>query len=225
MAHNVRMDVGPFRASCMLCPIGNASGVGSGGVCPMVDRRRPAGTCLFVAGETADTIHYVKQGAVALSRASGDKHGEGTPHAIRRAGSLLGIEALVRDTYLDTARSVTEVTVCAAGRSEMLAWLAKIGAARAVLDMVLRTWCGDNPRRATADGSAPQRVAEWLLDGAERKAARTIPQSIVAGLLGMKPETMSRAVATLAKRGAIVTNRARIEVVDRDLLRAIAEGE
>ena len=219
------MEANGFRASCMLCPVGAASGVGSGGVCPMVDRRRPAGTCLFVAGEPADTIHYVKHGAVALARASGDKHGEGTPHAIRRSGSLLGVEALVRDTYLDTARSVTEVTVCAAGRTDMLAWLTRGGAARALLDVVLRAWCSDNPRRATADGSAPQRVAEWLLDGAERKAARSIPQSVVAGLLGMKPETMSRAVASLAKRGAIVTNRARIEIVDRELLRAIAEGE
>jgi CRP-like cAMP-binding protein len=190
----------------------------------MVDRRKPAGTCLFVAGEPADTLHYVKHGAVALSRASLDKQGEGTPHAIRRAGSLVGVEALVRDTYLDTARSVTDVTVCIAQRSDMLAFLDRTGAARALLELVLRASCADNPRRATADGSAPQRVAEWLLDGTERKAVRSIPRSVVAGLLGMKPETMSRAVASLAKRGAIVTNRMRIEVVDRALLRAIADG-
>ncbi len=213
------------RASCVLCPIGVASGVGRGGHCPMVDRRRPSGTCLFVAGEPVDTIWYVKQGAVALSRPSGEKRGEGTPHAIRRAGAVLGTEGLVRDTYVDTARTVTEVSLCAAPRSDVIQWLARDGAARALLECVLSTWCSDNPRRATADGSAPQRVAEWLLDGAERKASRSLPRSVIAGLLGMKPETMSRAVATLAKRGAIVPNRMRIEVVDRGLLRAIADGK
>lgn len=191
----------------------------------MIDRRRAAGTCLFVAGEPADTIFYVKHGAVALSRASGDKRGEGTPHAIRRAGSLLGLEGLVRENYLDTARTVTESTLCVASRSDMQAWLGKVGTARALLDCVLLTIASDNPRRATADGSAPQRVAEWLLDSADRKASRSLPRSVIAGLLGMKPETMSRAVAALAKRGAVVTNRMRIEVVDRGLLRSIADGE
>ncbi len=191
----------------------------------MVDRRRPSGTCLFIAGEHVDTIWYVKHGAVSLSRASGDKGGEGTPHAIRRAGTVLGTEGLVRDTYVDTARAVTEVTVCAAPRVEMTAWLVRDGAARALLECVLSTWCSDNPRRATADGSAPQRVAEWLLDESERKGARSLPRSVIAGLLGMKPETMSRAVAALAKRGAVVTNRTRTEVLDRTLLRAIADGK
>ncbi len=191
----------------------------------MVDRRRAAGTCLFVAGERAETFFYVKHGAVALSRAAGDREGEGTPHAIRRAGSLLGVEGIVRDTYLDSARTVTETTLCAAPRNEMLGWLARDQAARTLLECVLLTWCADNPRRATADGSAAQRVAEWLLEGGERMAVRSLPRSVVAGLLGMKPETMSRAVAALAKRGAVVTNRMRIEVVDRSLLRAIADGE
>ena len=191
----------------------------------MVDRKRPAGTCLFVAGEAIESVFYVKQGAVALARASGDKRGEGTPHAIRRAGSLLGVEGLVRETYLDTARTVTDATVCAARRDDMLAWIRRDGAARALLEVMVLTWCGDNPHRATADGSAPQRVAEWLLDGAERKVSRSLPRAVIAGLLGMKPETLSRAVASLARRGAVVTNRMRIEIVDRGLLRSIADGE
>lgn len=178
-----------------------------------------------MAGEPADTVLYVKQGAVALARAAGDKHGEGTPHAVRRAGSLVGVESIVRETYVDTARTVTESTICAASRDDMIAWLDRDGAARALLEALLDAWCSDNPRRATADGSAPQRVAEWLLDGAGRKASRSLPRSVIAGLLGMKPETMSRACAELARRGAIVTNRIRIEVVDRGLLRAIADGD
>ena len=191
----------------------------------MIDRRRAAGTCLYVAGERADTFYYVKHCAVALSRAAGHEDGEAAPHAVRRTGSILGLEGLVRDTYVDTARAATEVTVCAASRADMAAWITRQGAALTVLECTLLTWCRDNPRRATADGNARQRVAEWLLEGAERNTSRSLPRSIVAGLLGMKPETLSRAIAALARRGAIVTNRMRIEVVDRTLLRAIADGE
>jgi len=140
-------------------------------------------------------------------------------------GSLIGSEGFVRDTYLDTARTVTDSTLCAAPRAEMLAWLAGDRAARALLDCVISTWCSDNPRRATADGSAPQRLAYWLLEGIERKPARSLPRAVIAGLLGMKPETLSRAVASLAKKGAVIANRQRIEIVDRALLRSIADSE
>lgn len=190
----------------------------------MVDRRRAADTCLYVAGERADVFYYVKHGAVTLSRAAGDERGEAPPHAVRRSGALLGLEGLVRDTYVDTARTATEVTVCAASRRDMSTWIHAEGAALTVLECLLATWCRDNPRRATADGNARQRVAEWLLEGPERNTSRSLPRSIVAGLLGMKPETLSRAIASLARRGAIVTNRMRIEIVDRSLLRQIADG-
>jgi hypothetical protein len=46
----------------------------------------------------------------------------------------------------------------------------------------------------------------------------------MAGLLGMRPETLSRALRTLAERGAIRHGRATIEILDRARLRSIASG-
>jgi hypothetical protein len=46
----------------------------------------------------------------------------------------------------------------------------------------------------------------------------------MAGLLGMRPETLSRALRTLAKRGAIRHGRVSIEILDRACLRSIASG-
>src|SRR5450631_3585840 len=86
---------GPHLA-CAFCPIGKVSHVSDGGHCPMVDRRRPAGTLLYIAGSPADAVYHVKHGAIALSRGTSEKHGESAPHAVRRAGSLIGLEAIVQ---------------------------------------------------------------------------------------------------------------------------------
>ncbi len=204
-----------------MCPIGAASHVADGGRCPMVDRRRAAGSCLYVAGAPADTFFYVKHGVVALSRGARLAEGDGAPHAIRRAGSLLGLEVLVQDTYADSARAVTDAIVCAAGRPEILGWLELDGTARAVLDCHVRASVGDHAARATTDGSAPRRVARWLL-GSTRQ--QTLPRAVLAGLLGMRPETLSRALAALVSAGCIVVTRSRIEIADPVYLEDIANG-
>lgn len=187
----------------------------------MVDRRRTAGTSLYMAGSPADTVYYVKHGAVALSRGSSEKHGEDAPYAVRRAGSLIGLEAILQPTYLDSARAVSDVTVCGTSRDAMRGWLEQIGTARVVLDCLLQTMVGDNAGRATTDGTAQQRVARWLLDSSKQKR---LPRTVLAGLLGMKPETLSRALAAIARTGSIHLTRSRIEVKDAARLEAIANG-
>lgn len=187
----------------------------------MIDRRRPAGASLYTAGAPADTIFRVKHGLVALSRGGRLADGEGAPHAIRRAGSLLGLEGLVQPTYADSARAVTEVTVCVAGRSDMLAWLEQEGTARVVLDCQIRASASDHAARATTDGSAPRRVARWLIGSTKQ---RTLPRAVLAGLLGMRPETLSRALASLSRTRCIALTRSRIDIVDAAQLEEIANG-
>ena len=213
------------HASCATCPVGSVAGVAKGHHCPLVDRRRPAGTLLYVVGEPIDTIWYLKSGSVVLSRAGDDKHGEGTPWAVRRAGSFLGLEGLVRTTYLDSARALTDVTLCGAVRSELTQWVGSTdNAARMLLEAVLMAQCADTPRRTNADGSALQRVASWLLDDATRTAMREVPRRVVAGLLGMQPETLSRCLAELSERGALKVTRRTIEVANWQLLLSTANG-
>ena len=93
--------------------------------------------------------------------------------------------------------------------------------ANAVLECVLLALSGDSPRRAGADGSARQRVAGWLLDQ-PRKQGPGLPRNVVADLLGMLPETLSRALASLAEGGAITVTRRRVEVRDVAALEAAA---
>jgi CRP-like cAMP-binding protein len=184
----------------------------------------PAGATLYIEGAAAERVWYVMDGVIALSRDVGDRRGSGVPWATRRAGSLLGNESFVQDEYADTAVALTNVTVCSAERGSFQRWATEgtPAAARAVMDLVIRTHCDTGPRPSTSEGTASRRVARWLADECRGGVAPKIPRSVVAGLLGMLPETLSRALAALASRGAIEVSRKEIRVIDPQLLLAEA---
>jgi CRP-like cAMP-binding protein len=198
------------------CPCTRSPHVGVRGRCPLDDVQHRKGDLLFSEGDPATTVWFVKRGCVLLTRA-------GTPHAVRRAGSFVGMEALVRDTYMHSAR-VTSAAILGRGSRELLdEWLANGDSARMVLEEVLRSECGDAPQAARADGSARERVARWILAEASQGSGSQVPRRFAAGLLGMKPETFSRALAQLAQTGAIEVTRRSVEVRDPDaLLRSVA---
>jgi len=209
--------------ACSRCPVGLASGVGERGRCPFVPRKRPAGAVLHVVGDAVERIWFIKAGTVLVTRSMDDEQVEGTPWAIRRAGGFLGLEGLVRPEHHESARALTDVTLCSAPRDTVETWLQRHGtASRVLLDAVLRSGVRERPLRGNADGTAPQRAAAWLLGHAPQVASRQVTRRVLAGLLGMRPETLSRTLRAIEAQGAILQTRGRIEVVDRGRLRAIA---
>jgi len=210
---------------CRRCPVGIASGVAERGRCPFVPRKRAAGAVLHVAGEGVERVAFIKSGAVLVTRSVDEEGVEGTPWAVRRAGSFLGLEGLVGTHHLDSARALTDVTLCSAALDTVVAWIdARRRAAHVLLDSVLRSGTRERPLRGNADGTAPRRAASWLLENADRRLPGVTPRRVMAGLLGMRPETLSRALRTLAERGVIRHGRATIEILDRARLRSIAFG-
>jgi CRP-like cAMP-binding protein len=208
---------------CRRCPVGIASGVAERGQCPFVPRKRAAGAVLHVAGDGVDRVAFIKSGAVLVTRSVDEERVEGTPWAVRRTGSFLGLEGLVGTHHLDSARALTDVTLCSAALDAVQAWLdTRRTAARILLDSVLRSVARERPLRGNADGTARRRAASWLLENADRRLPGAISRQVMAGLLGMRPETLSRALRTLAERGAIRHGRSTIEIVDRARLRSIA---
>lgn len=202
--------------NCVACPVGEASNVAMGDHCPMVEYEWKAGATLFSAGEPAETVLFLNHGTVVLSKPSDD---EGIAWAVRGPGSFLGLEGLVRDRYVDSARAITDVRACGTTRGSMHAWFDdKARAARTVLQCALHAQVEDSPRRASADGSAVRRVAGWLLDAGHGQEWHGLPRRLVAGFLGMQPETLSRALASLATRGALEVTRRSITVTNRDAL-------
>lgn len=186
-----------------------------GGRCPLVNRRRKAQETIYLEGDAADSVWFVKRGAVVLSRAGED--GVDHPHAVRPPGTFVGLEALVRPNYADTARTTEPTVLCGISRTAVDTWFGPRGSpARMALEVTLLTGTAASPRAATADGTAVQRVARWVLT--HEDDVHHLPRRVMASLLGMVPETLSRSLASLAATGAIQVDRKRVVIVDRDRL-------
>jgi CRP/FNR family transcriptional regulator len=211
--------------SCLACPVGKACGIGQGSFCRWVSRRKRAGEILFLEGEPASTVWFIKSGTVVLSRSGSQASREETASGVRTPGSFVGLEALVRPTYLDLARITEDAVLCGAARDTVDAWLGPPNApARMILEQTLRALAAVPPRAASPDGSASGRLARWLLETAHRDDAPPIPRRYVASLLGMAPETLSRALAHLSEQGLIELTRKRLRIKDRDGLELLAEA-
>ncbi|MFH0902924.1 MAG: Crp/Fnr family transcriptional regulator [Pseudomonadota bacterium] len=205
--------------TCLTCPIGISAGISRGGRCPFVDRPRSAGEYLYFEGEPAVSIWFIKRGTVVLARSVSGVEEEESACGIRRTGDFLGLEALIRPGYLFTARTTSESRLCGASLEIVSLWLGPPDSpARVALDQVLRTLCTDSPRAASPDGSAVHRVARWLLDESQNGFAPPVPRRFVASLLGMVPETLSRALAELARTGAIEVSRRALRIRSRHAL-------
>jgi len=205
--------------SCSSCPCGQAAGVRFGGRCPLVDRKRRPDETLYLEGDTVSSVWFVKRGTVVLSRAGED--GVEHPHAVRGPGTFVGLEALVRPTYADTARTTEPTVLCGISRASVDTWFGPRGTpARMALEVTLTTTSTAPPRAAAADGTSVQRVARWLLS--HHDDDHHVPRAVMASLLGMVPETLSRALARLGRDGAIRVARKHVTIEDRAALAAYA---
>ena len=211
-------------AECESCPCGRASRA-AGIACPFTRQDYERGTYMFHEGDAAERVWFITRGTVVLTRASGDE-ADGRARAVRRSGAFVGLEALVRRRYLDSARTTETTLACAAPVASVDDWLGAPGTtARTALEQVLRSEAEEPLHAASPDGTATQRVARWILQEVQPNVARQLPRRDVAGLLGMVPETFSRALAELARQDAIETTRRHLRIKDAQvLLRAAGMG-
>jgi CRP-like cAMP-binding protein len=209
----------PVTASC---PCTRSPALGVDGTCPLEDVQHRRGERLFAEGAPASHVWLLKRGCVVLTRTS--PGGVEVAHAVRRSGAFLGLEALVCDTYRTSARVTASSLLGRARREVVEDWLAHGPSARMVLEAVLRSEGDDLPRAAASEGSAVERVARWVAAEATREGATQVPRGFAADLLGMTPETFSRALAQLARDGAIEVTRRTLVVRDPARLASLGAG-
>jgi CRP-like cAMP-binding protein len=107
--------------ACHKCRLGQLSGLGQGQFCPFVMRKYEPGDIVCLAGNAADHVWYVKSGIVGLTRAR-DMDRNGHVEAICLPASFIGLECLVGDRFLRTARAISRAILCCATREGFQRW-------------------------------------------------------------------------------------------------------
>jgi len=120
---------------------------------PFVVRRYERDQLLCLAGDPADYVWIVEQGAVGLTRS---RDQTGRLDVLRLPGSYVGLECLVGDHYLFTARALSRCSLCGATRDSFAGWLRQNDervalVMRAVLEDLLG---GPDPNAARRSGPA-----------------------------------------------------------------------
>jgi CRP-like cAMP-binding protein len=206
----------PLRCqSCALVAPGKVS------TCAFQHHRASAGETLLEPDEHPRRIVYLRRGHAVLS---GSTRGSGASFpAVRGPNSLLGLESIASEAVPYTARALTDVAVCTMDADS---FRASLGPLESVLGTTLLFALGESAKRAAdrlaVEGTALQRVARFVLQTASSGEADAVPQRVLARVLGMRAETLSRVLAELRHSGALCAGR-KIQIRDPERLRALAD--
>ncbi len=188
------------------------------------------GETLFLQDDPADTIFIVADGWVKLYRIAANG-AEAVVGTFTKGHSFGEAVALRSDTYPVSAEAVSECELVRIDASIMLHSLQENP--KVAIAMLTATYVHLNSLVAQVEQlksrTGPQRVAEFLLDLAACETGNCevhLPYDkvLIAGRLGMKPESLSRAFAKLKDQGVTVRQNA-ADIADIEVLRAYAEDD
>jgi len=205
-------------SDCTSCSLG----VAASGRCRFTPSMREAGTTLCAQGERPRTVYFVKEGFVALSAVS--PRGSELVLTLRGPTSLLCTEALNGEPSPFEVRALSRVKLCGISGDAMTQWIGPDRSpARVVLDLLLSEHRMQRDEVNFRQGDCLSRVARFALAHAKFLADRpnAVRKQVVARLLGMRPETLSRCLTRLERDGVLDASRG-VKVLDQRRLAAIA---
>jgi CRP-like cAMP-binding protein len=213
-----KMDASARPLRCQSCRLGTASEPEE---CPFYELRKPEGAVLVQQDERSSVVWYLRRGRVVLARLG--ESGSELACSVRGPDSLLAVEALVGEPVRYQISALTDVVLCAIDVEAFRAWVGELCTPMgAVLSLVLSEHREHVTERQGVEGTAVRRVARYLLKReAENGDARATPHNVLSHVLGMRPETLSRALARLRKAQVIAPGRG-VRVLDRERLRHFA---
>ena len=192
--------------------------------------RHTRGETIFIQDDPADAIHIVASGWVKLYRIAANG-AEAVVGTFTKGHSFGEAVALRSARYPVSAEAVTDcelITVNANTLIQMLESNPKIA-----ISMLTATYAHLHDLVSQVEQlksrTAPQRVAEFLLDLCEHDSGTCqviLPydKMLIAGRLGMKPESLSRAFAKLKEQGVTIKQNA-AEIKDIEALRNYVEED
>jgi CRP-like cAMP-binding protein len=203
---------------CTACSLG----VASQGRCRFTPSTRESGATLCAQGERPRTVYFIMEGFVALSAVS--PKGSELVLTLRGPTSLLCTEALSGEPSPYEVRALSRVKLCGISGDAMSQWIGPDRSpARVVLDLLLAESKMQRDEVNFRQGDCLSRVARFALAHAKFLADRpnAVRKQVVARLLGMRPETLSRCLTKLERDGVLDASRG-VKVVDPRRLAAIA---
>jgi CRP-like cAMP-binding protein len=203
---------------CNLCGLG----IASQGRCRLTPTSRESGSTICAQGERPRTVYFIKEGFVALSAVS--TRGAELVLTLRGPSSLLCTEALQAEPSPYEVRALSRVKVCGISGDALAQWIGpERAAARVILDLVLTESRQQRDEVNWRHGDCLSRVARFALAHARFLAERpnAVRKQVVARLLGMRPETLSRCLTKLEADGVVDASRG-VRVLDPRRLAAIA---
>jgi CRP-like cAMP-binding protein len=165
----------------------------------------------------------LKQGLVGLCTVS--DNGVETGCTVRSPKTLLGFESIFSMPTSYRVWAVTDLKVCVAPVDRLRPW---IGPLETPLGAVMRLGVEESNRRVTErldrGGSATERIASLLLRRCDnlQQQRLELSQRLLARVLSMTPETVSRALSKLQAVGAVSSTRP-IVVGDVEQLKKLAQ--
>jgi CRP-like cAMP-binding protein len=205
-------------SDCNACSLG----IASQGKCRLTPATREPGSTICAQGERPRTVFFVKEGFVALSAVS--PRGSELLLSLRGPSSLLCTEALQGEPSPYEVRALSRVRVCGIGSDALAQWIGpEKSAARVVLDLLLTESRQQRDEVNWRQGDCLSRVARFALAHARFLADRpnAVRKQVVARLLGMRAETLSRCLTRLEQEGVVDASRG-VRVLDHRRLAAIA---
>jgi CRP-like cAMP-binding protein len=176
-------------------------------------------------GERPRNVYFIKEGFVSLSAVS--PRGSELMLTLRGPSSLLCTEALHGEPSPFDVRALSRVRLCGITGDAMSQWVGpERSPARVVLDLMLSETKQQRDEVNWRQGDCLSRVARFALAHARFLADRpnAVRKQVVARLLGMRPETLSRCLTRLERDGVIDASRG-LRVLDTRRLAAIAMEE
>lgn len=202
---------------CASCSLGQVTGR-----CRFTPSARESGATLCAQGERPRTVYFVKEGLVALSAVN--PRGTEIMLTLRGPTSLLCTEAMSGEPSPCEVRTLSRVKLCGISGEALNQWIGPDKSpARAVLDLLLGEARIQRDEVNWRQGDCLSRVARFALVHARFLADRpnAVRKQVVARLLGMRPETLSRCLTRLEDDGVLDASRG-VRVLDVRRLAAIA---
>lgn len=197
-------------------------------------RRVKHGEALFRAGDRFESLYAVRLGFLKSMVMSGDGREQVT--GFHMAGELVGLDGISNETHTCDTVALEDAEVCVIpyGRLEEVA--NRMPVLRNHFHKVMSREIVREHSVMLLLGSmhAEERIASFLLSLAQRFEKRGYSRSEfllrmtraeIGSFLGLKLETVSRALSRFAQDGLIEVNQKQVRILKPDGLRGIATGQ